>query len=280
MLWLYLLVLIRAAAGTLSSAVCATPDILVYSWYCPLEHYDLTILNDRTVSGPASPAPDSQADPICHRAGSDNYCTYTDARFNDGEGLSVIATAESIAYITNRTAIHRNILVPKIDARYREVEIRGKGRGLVATEAIRAGQTLISRTPAVVVNRNAVKGLRIDELDEMLVRAVGDLPPTHRDEILQLSTHDGAKTYKERVGKIFRTNSFSTGFHDGKSSFQSLFATGMSPNLHASTCTHYPLVATHVDLSYYSVPDQSQLSTKLRVFLRHQHIFPKCRRCT
>lgn len=59
----------------------------------------------------------------------------------------------------------------------------------------------------------------------MLARGVEDLSPTHRDEILELSTHDGARTYEERIGKIFGTNSFSTGFHDGKSNFQSLFAT-------------------------------------------------------
>jgi hypothetical protein len=244
MLWLYLLALIRAAAGTTPPSVCATPNILTYSLYCPLEHHDLTLLDNATIVDPASRAGESQVDPVCYRDGPNNYCTYTDAGFNDGEGITLIATAESIAYITNnRTAFQKRAPVPKIDARYREVEVPGKGRGLVATEAIRAGQTLISRTPALVVNMNAVKGLRGHELDEMLVRGVEDLSPTHRDEILELSTHDDARTYRERIGKIFRTNSFSTGHHDGKSNFQSLFATGMPSPGASCIHMHSPLVA-------------------------------------
>ncbi|KAH8159702.1 hypothetical protein CIB48_g8545 [Xylaria polymorpha] len=161
----------------------------------------------------------------CYGAGSDKYCAYTDGLFNNGDGISFITTAESIAHIVNRTALQSRIEIPKTEGSYREAEISGKGRGLVATEAIRAGQTLISRTPALVLNANAFKDLKRGELDNLLARAVDSLPLIHRDEILELSTHDGVRTDEEKVGKIFRTNSFLTGSHDGKSKFQSLFAT-------------------------------------------------------
>ncbi|KAI8947012.1 hypothetical protein F4801DRAFT_582779 [Xylaria longipes] len=82
-----------------------------------------------------------------------------------------------------------------------------------------------SRTPALVLNANAPKDLKRKELDDLLARGVDSLPVIHRDQLLELSTHDGARTDEEKVGKIFRTNSFSTGLHDGKSKFQSHFAT-------------------------------------------------------
>ncbi|KAI0805880.1 hypothetical protein GGR55DRAFT_690250 [Xylaria sp. FL0064] len=67
--------------------------------------------------------------------------------------------------------------------------------------------------PALVVNANAIIRLKRDELDGLLARAVDNLPLADRNEILGLSTHDGARTQREKVGKIFRVNSFSTGFH-------------------------------------------------------------------
>ncbi|KAI1354900.1 hypothetical protein F5Y01DRAFT_219930 [Xylaria sp. FL0043] len=61
---------------------------------------------------------------------------------------------------------------------------------------------------------------------DLLARAVDNLPLAHRDAILQLSARGGARTQGEKVGQIFRTKSFWTGNHDGKSNFQSLFTTG------------------------------------------------------
>ncbi|GAW27341.1 putative lysine methyltransferase [Rosellinia necatrix] len=214
----YALVSLRTVSGCALSSICSIPDAFAQLQPFSLDHGNFESLGNSTSGSPSGP---------CYKAGADEYCAYTDVYFNR-EGVSVITTADSITHIAKRTAFQNGASVPRINACYVEVELPGKGRGLVATEAIAAGQTLISRTPALVVNTNAVKGLGRDELDDLLAHAVDGLPSTHRDEVLGLSTHDRAKTHQEKVGKIFRTNSFSTGFHDGKSNFQSLFTEGTS----------------------------------------------------
>ncbi|TGJ81252.1 hypothetical protein E0Z10_g7516 [Xylaria hypoxylon] len=205
--------------------MCAAPNTFAYLSHCPLETENYELSNNYASNNSSQQAERWHVDRTCYRAGPDEYCTYTNALFNNGEGVSFIATAESISHITNRSAFRSEVSVPKIDGPYREAKILGKGQGLVVTKAVRTGQTLISRTPALVVGANTVKTLKRDELDDLLVRAVDNLPSMHRDDILELSTHDGARTHREKVGKIFRTNSFSTGSHDGNSNFQSLFAT-------------------------------------------------------
>ncbi|KAI0490439.1 hypothetical protein F4859DRAFT_8000 [Xylaria cf. heliscus] len=225
MRWLYALVLTRIVAASSPPPTCAVLNTFTYSFQCSLDPESSELLRYGTGSNPSRQSGRWNIGQTCYAAGSDEYCTYTDALFNNGVGISFITTAESIGHIVNRTALQGGVEVPKTEVQYREVEISGKGRGLVAVGAIRAGQTLISRTPAVVLNANAFNGLKRGELDDLLARAVDSLPSTHRDEILELSTYDGSSTDAEKVGKIFRTNSFSTGFHDGKSKFQSLFAT-------------------------------------------------------
>ncbi|KAI0534918.1 hypothetical protein GGR58DRAFT_29962 [Xylaria digitata] len=221
---LYMSALIRIVAG-FTPSICAVPDVFAYSLHCPLEVKNHELPKDYARDSSSLQAGLRHVDRNCYRAEPDEFCAYTNALFNNGEGVSFITTAESIGHITNRSAFRSEVSVPKIDGSYREAKILGKGWGLVATKAIRAGQTLISRTPALVVSANAVKQLKRDDLDDLLVRAVENLPLVHRNEVLELSTHNGARTYREKVGKIFRTNSFSTGSHDGKSNFQSLFAT-------------------------------------------------------
>ncbi|KAI1747378.1 hypothetical protein F4782DRAFT_552131 [Xylaria castorea] len=225
MRWLYVLVLTRIVAGTSPPPTCAVPNTFTHALQCSREPENSELSDNSTSSSPPLQERRWHVGHTCYGAGSDEYCAYTDPLFNNGEGISFITTAESIAHITNRTALRGRVEVPKAERRYREEEISGKGRGLVATEAIRTGQTLISRTPALVLNANAFKDLKRGELDNLLARAVDSLPPIHREEILELSTHNGARTDEEKVGRIFRTNSFSTGVHDGKSKFQSLFAT-------------------------------------------------------
>ncbi|KAI1360291.1 hypothetical protein F5Y08DRAFT_52590 [Xylaria arbuscula] len=215
---LYVLVFTRAVAGSLTPSTCDAANIFISSLRCPLQG-ESSVLSRNLYEGRWS------VGSTCYGASPDEYCVYTDPQFNQGEGLSIITTAESIANLTSRPAFRRQISTSITDGPYLEVEIPGKGRGLVATKTIKTGRKLIARTPALVVNSEAIKKLHRDDLDGLLSRAVDSLPSVHRDEILQLSTHDSARTHEEKVGKIFRTNSFSTGYHDGKSNFRSLFTT-------------------------------------------------------
>jgi hypothetical protein len=112
----------------------------------------------------------------CYGAGLVEHCIHWDTLSNNGDGVAFVTAADSIAQIAKRDVFQMDISVPGIEAAYRELEIPGKGRCLVATEVIRAGQTLIARTPALVVNSDAVKDLKSEELDDLFASAVDNLP--------------------------------------------------------------------------------------------------------
>ncbi|KAH8783069.1 hypothetical protein F5883DRAFT_482789 [Diaporthe sp. PMI_573] len=80
----------------------------------------------------------------------------------------------------------------------------------------------MARTPAVLVDGEAFNKLSATHLTQALAHAIKSLPYDHQHEYLQLSTHDDATTYEERVYKIFAKNNFRTKFHNGKD-FHSTF---------------------------------------------------------
>ena len=171
----------------------------------------------------------------CHAHAGDDFCAFGNPLFGGGQGISVITTRESIPKIAARS-VFRNWGVPAATPRvvgsseilglYEVAKIPDKGFGLVALKTIQDGQLVMTRTPAVVVNANAVSGLNRDLLAELLRDGVESLSDAHRNQYLNLSTHNLAGTYEERIHKIFKTNSFRTGPHDGVSDFHSTFTEG------------------------------------------------------
>ncbi|OTB11409.1 hypothetical protein K445DRAFT_321999 [Daldinia sp. EC12] len=182
---------------------------------------------------------------ICRGARADKFCVFTNEVFNRGEGVSIITTARSISTISTRPAF----LTDKAEAigsdsksavPYREVEIPGKDIGLVAARAIRAGELIMARTPAIMVNENAINTLGKKVVSELLIRAADNLPSQHRESLLKLSTHGSTSDYGDKLYKILQTNSFRTGYHDGVNPFYSLF-TEVSRLNHdcRPTCAYY-----------------------------------------
>ncbi|KAK6951975.1 hypothetical protein Daesc_006501 [Daldinia eschscholtzii] len=213
----------------LESQTCAVPSplrifdtqICVSSDGPPAEH-----------GGPlgeaSSPLKKWKSGGICRGARADKFCVFTNEVFNRGEGVSIITTARSISTISTRPAF----LTDKAEAidsnsksavPYREVEIPGKDIGLVATRAIRAGELIMARTPAIMVNENAINTLGKKVVSELLIRAADNLPSQHRESLLKLSTHGSTSDYGDKLYKILQTNSFRTGYHDGINPFYSLF---------------------------------------------------------
>ncbi|KAI1340959.1 SET domain-containing protein [Xylariaceae sp. FL0016] len=144
--------------------------------------------------------------------------------FHDGEGISVITTQDSVVNMINRGYFATNEMTPGITPAYRLAEVPGKGMGLLATRRIRQGQRVMQQTPAVVVNDEAVTSLGRDALAELLSQAMEALPAHHRGEVLGLSTHSAARDHGDRVYKIFAKNSYTSGMHDGVSTFRSLYS--------------------------------------------------------
>lgn len=170
----------------------------------------------------------------CHGLGPSQFCTFTHPRFNRGLGIALITTdailEDVLSLFTSQTPdseVGRPAAVPPYEAK----EIPGKGVGLIATRDIRQGELIMARTPAVVVDGTAFNNLSTNHLTQALAHAIKSLPQQHHHDYLQLSTHDDATTYEERVYKIFATNNFRTKFKNGKD-FHSTFTEGSGSPFH------------------------------------------------
>lgn len=170
----------------------------------------------------------------CHELGPSRFCTFTHPKFNRGLGIAFITTDAIVGDVSSSLTLH----IPHVEAGgsgavppYDATQIPGKGVGLIANRDIKQGELIMARTPAVVVDGTAFNNLSTSHLTQALAHAIKSLPQQHRDEFLQLSTHDGVTTYEERVYKIFATNNFRTKFKNGKD-FHSTFTEGWSILFH------------------------------------------------
>jgi len=153
---------------------------------------------------------------VCRRAGREEFCAFTHATFNNGEGISLITTAARILALGSQPPL--DLVNPDSDdpankdagprgtvshhpPPYRDVPIPGKGIGLVATEPIRAGRRIMTRTPAVMVDDKAFRGLRKDDQAILLVQAIVGLPEEHRNRFLNLSSSQDAVQASAESGK-------------------------------------------------------------------------------
>lgn len=170
----------------------------------------------------------------CHGFGRDQICTFTYPKFNRGLGIALITTDAILEDVSSWLPMQPPdamsgglAAIPPYEAK----QIPGKGIGLIANRNISQGELIMARTPAVVVDGTAFKNLSPSHLTQALAHAIQSLPYDHQVEYLQLTTHDDATTYEERVYKIFAKNNFRTKFNEGKD-FHSTFTEGLASPCH------------------------------------------------
>jgi len=169
---------------------------------------------------------------LCRRLDGNKFCAYTELSFNNGEGVSILTTPERIAELASERAFTGDRDEPLIRKRpetmspYRDADIPGKGIGLVATHPIRAGQLIMSSTPAIIVDGKVFEGLGDQDLAKLISSAVEALPSIHRGRFLNLSTHDAVDDPANRAHRIFTTNAFRTPVGRGKLDLHSTFTEG------------------------------------------------------
>jgi len=98
--------------------------------------------------------------------------------------------------------------------------------GLVATEVIKDLSLLMSHTPAVMADGKAIDGLSVKELADLLSQGIELLPEHHRNQYLNLSTHDVPTNYSMKVYQIFARNAFRTSIGDNGTALHSVFTEG------------------------------------------------------
>lgn len=202
---------------------------------CPIPRF--TDLDVSTTTCSSSSQPDKsngwRRGDICQKLGSTEVCSFTNPSFNDGFGLSLVTTTERLEEISALPAVSR--LPDKRTWRqatpsYHEEEIPGKGIGLVASRRIAAGELILSRTPAVLVDDQGFEELAKGRVQKLLVQAIEGLPLHHRTQYLNLTTHADVESHDEKVYQIFAKNNFRTRV-TSTTEFYATFVDGLNPCL-------------------------------------------------
>ncbi|KYK56508.1 hypothetical protein DCS_03508 [Drechmeria coniospora] len=108
------------------------------------------------------------------------YCTYTSRTFAAGRGISIITSPQNMETFRNVPAFadaevpawaNQNSSLP-----CREVEIPGKGRGLVASKMLHRGDRILASTPLVLLHLRSRQPLDGPNFLELKKAAVDGLP--------------------------------------------------------------------------------------------------------
>lgn len=182
----------------------------------------------------------------CQDIGSAKFCSYTRTSFNDGFGVSLITTSKRLDEISSLPAFTTKKPWRNSKLSYHEEEVPGKGIGLVATRQIPAGELILARTPAVLVDDEGFTDLGESSLTRLLVQAIEGLPEQHQSEYLKLTTHENVKRHDERVYQIFAKNNYRTRI--------------------ANTTDFH---ATFVDGKFYRLPISCKATTEKSFLHRH-----------
>lgn len=174
----------------------------------------------------------------CQSLGSTQLCSFTNPSFNGGFGLSLITSPERLGDLllmpslttqpaTKRPYTGQGAAPGHLGQSYHDEVVPGKGIGLVASGPITAGDLILARTPAVLLDEDGFGGLGAGPLQQLLVQAIGALPREHRTQYMNLSTHDDVSSYEERVYQVFAKNNYRTRITN-TSDFHAAFVDGMS----------------------------------------------------
>jgi hypothetical protein len=141
------------------------------------------------------------------------YCVYTNTNFRCGRGISVVTTpaiattiAASAAFMSDYDC-ERPVHYPP----YQEIELPGRGTGLIANRTIEQSELLMLDSPTFLLNTNAH-----DELDEqprrmLMWKGMEQLPGPTRELTLGMAKHQGG----DEIDDIIATNAFYQYFGEG-----------------------------------------------------------------
>lgn len=216
-----------ACPETQAKPVCPIPSFGTWPLpsTCPVEIPNHVV--DQTAS-----AEDDQwfRSDVCHEVGPDEICAFTQPSFNAGRGIAVVTTAHILQKLVSLPifadpGLQKPVSGQSASLAYRDEQIPGKGTGLVATKLLRNNEPFLSRMPIVMVDDTAFKRLGRARLTQLLTQGIGDLPETHQEEYLSLTTHEEVKSHEERAYEIFMKNDFITPV-EGIMDFHSVFPQG------------------------------------------------------
>lgn len=119
-----------------------------------------------------------------------DICVYTNTAFNSGRGISLVTTPEVAAELMS-TVFEPYAADVAGESAWEMRETEGKGKGLFATRRIKAGQTLILKSPVLFVSKPALETPSRQRRHLLLTTAVNQLPEKTREMVMGLSRRGG-----------------------------------------------------------------------------------------
>lgn len=151
----------------------------------------------------------------CHRNGTREFCVYSNPLFASGRGITILTSPARAITIARSALFTNSTQYEKLghfnaaeSPRWKVVPSPGKGYGLVATQNLLVGDHIMSTTASIMVDYDLFRYVPDAQLLAMEVEGVGYLPPVHRARLMNLTTHDEADGYEDRVSKIITMNAF------------------------------------------------------------------------
>jgi hypothetical protein len=137
-------------------------------------------------------------------------CVYTDAKFANGRGISIVAAPrehsliiQAAVFQTNGSILEEGVNPPK-DDRFEMMPIPGKGLGVRAKEMLLRGQNAQSYTPVLAVQDLVMQSMPITDYAPLLRRAVEQLPKPSQKLFNDLWGHWGGNPDYDKIN----TNAF------------------------------------------------------------------------
>lgn len=148
--------------------------------------------------------------PFCVSGTGKEYCSHTKSNLRKHRGLSIISTPSAAEAISSSFLHARNARYISDD--YLEVHaISGKGFGLITTQFIKRGQTILLDSARIIASAQFPAQVSHMEGASLFQGAVSHLLPQDRDAILDLDKSLGGTDIED----IMKTNAFACQLNDG-----------------------------------------------------------------
>jgi hypothetical protein len=120
----------------------------------------------------------------------ETFCVYTNGRFANNRGISIITTPDVATPYLLESFSHED-QEDRGEELYEARESAGRGVGLFTKEKVKAGQTVILKHPVVIISRGLLHGRAREERHRLLELAVKQLPEKTTKEFLGLAKSRG-----------------------------------------------------------------------------------------
>ena len=165
----------------------------------------------------------------CSDTKGTTFCVFSSNSFNDGEGITIITTQEvaaTLAELPIWSSFESDSQITQLgdtDPRYHDEEIPGKGVGLVSDRIIRRGEMIMNRKPSFLADERIINDVLV--VDTLFPEAFANLPSSHQNAYLNLSTHIPVDNPTDKIRGIMLSNSFNIQVRDSHDAVQTFCAT-------------------------------------------------------